>query len=614
MAQISQEQSLLSGLNNITAPNPAQTAQMQIQALSPIDRLGNELINKSIDIYCKDQQQKAINQAYTDASQGKFGTVAGITGANEAYNNIMNNIAPAKLVADAGTTLNNLYNTIKFDPNFNPHTATQQYAQGAKGLVDAYTHDNVPEQWKSQVSLTLQKQAMQYGIEMKNTSLERTLNMQTVQSIQAKDTLFKQITQASSLGNDGLAKELLTQYNNITTQGVASGQLTPLQGSAMQKQATDEITLQTALRTGQPIKDDPSLETKRLAINSQQQRAIEQAQVQSHFDFNNYLLNSVAGNQTKAPSQMTDEQYILANQAQTGNHYLTLAKNTDELGREQLFSQPSFMSLDPSIQRLVINQFHEHTAKLSSNPDIALGLEGKSLVEIGNALVLNKIPLSDISKTQRFTEFQNVYQTDQIGAIKAMKSEAGQYAQSFLSKMGVKDSASLSIDKVTDDPIYMAGIVSTNSARSFKPSEYSENIIEAMNNLSPEAQKSITQYANTYSKINKSIPLEDVVKTRFSTVKLGGNRTFVYNEDAPILEDVNNRKAISQFISKKYNIDSKSLFDHSIQLNIQGNAYNILDTNKRIIGSIPRDSLRLLPSPSYFERKKHAITDFFGDN
>lgn len=522
MAQIPQEQSLLSRLNtNVSFNNPVQTAQMQIQALSPINKLGNELINKGVEIYSKDQQQKAINQAYTDASQGKFSTVAGITGANEAYNSIMNNVAPAIMASKAGSQLDSLYNTIKLDPNFNPATATQQYATGAKGIIDAYTHDNVPEQWKSQVSLTMQKQAMQYGVQMNNEALNRTLNAQATEALQAKDTLMMQITQASRLGNDGLANDLLTQYNSIVTQGVVANKWSPLQANSMLKNAQDEIKLQTAIRIGQPITDDQSLESKRLAIYGQQQRAIEQSQVQNHFDFNNYLLNKVAGNPTQAPVQMTDEQVILSQQADTANTYFNRAKSMNPAQQDRLLTDPNFLSLSSPMRQMVQNNLATFTKLKQVNDFRILGLDENTpfSIRLSEGMKYGLTPDQLITSQEKAKIELQFIQNPTLAYDSLIKTTTPQFAEYYTKKLAFKadkPNPALIIPSAKQDNDYMVGLSIDGAMPNFT-AKTAPDMYSALNNqeIPSMMNLAIVNRIGTGLKANPLMDYDTAFKSRY---------------------------------------------------------------------------------------------------
>lgn len=595
---------------NIQMPNPVSTAQINNQSISAIDKVGDQLINKGVNVYAQGQQQKAISQAYQDAAEGKYGTVSGITGANKEYNQIMNNIAPSIMVSQAGAQLDTLYKTMAQDPNFDPKTVTQKYAIGAKGIIDAYTHDNVPDQWKSQVSLTMQKQAMQYGVEMNSTVLQRIINQQTAASLASKDELFKQITQASSIGNDGLANDLHVQYNNIVDQGILANKFTPLQGNAMKKEAGDEIKLQSAIRSGKAITDDPALESRRLSLYSQQQRGIEQAQIQSHYDFSRLITGTVAGGNPPLPAQMTDEQYIQYSQAKIGANYLAIAKNSSD--REKVFNSAGFRSLEPAVQGMVKSQFVEHKAKISSNPDIALNLGNSNIQQIGNIMAASNIPLSGITKTQRFIALNNQMQVDPISTIKQIQKEGGQYTPFILSKMKVNNGQSLTIAGAIDDQSYLSGLVNKD-AKGFTDKELSKgkSAISAINTTMPETQQAISQYINVKKAGNSALSYDDIFHSRFDTVGIGNNKSVVYKEDASILTHTPNIKYLAGSIAKKYSLPAdkvtNAIKEHGLQLSPAGDAYYVVNSKGEIVAGVPRSALSKLHEATTFEKIKDKL-------
>lgn len=595
---------------NIQMPNPVTAAEMNNKSISAIDTVGNKLIDKGIDIYSDEQKQGAISQAYKDASEGKYGTVSGITGANKEYNKIMNNIAPSIMVSQVGSQLENLYKTMSQDPNFDPATATQKYAVGAKGIIDAYTHDSVPDEWKSQVSLTMHKQAMQYGIEMNSTVLQRITNQQTSASLASKDELFKQITQASSIGNTGIANDLHAQYNNIVDQGILANKFTPLQGNAMKKEAGDEIKLQSAIRSGKAITDDPSLESRRLSLYSQQQRSIEQSQIQNHYDFSRLITGTVAGDGTSPPAQMTDEQYIQYNQAKTGANYLAIAKNSPD--REKVFNSAGFRSLEPAVQGMVKSQFDNHVAKLSSNPDIALNLGDSNLQQIGNIMTAGNVPLSGISKTQRFIALNNQMQVDPIGAIKRIQQEGGNYTPFILSKMKVNNGQSLAIAGAVDDQSYLSGLTNKD-AKGFTTKELTNGAkaIQSISSTMPETQQAISQYMNVKKAGNSSASYDDIFHSRFDTVSMGSSKFVVYKEDAGVLSHPANVKYLAASIANKYSLPADKITDaikeHGLQLSPAGDAYYVVNSKGEIVAGVPRSALSKLHEATGFEKIKDTL-------
>jgi hypothetical protein len=591
MAQIPQDDNLLNGLNtNISFNNPAQTAQMQMQSLSPIAKLGNELINKGVEIYSKDQQQKAITQAYKDAAQGKFSTVAGITGANEAYNNIMNNIAPAIMASKAGNQLDALYNTIKLDPNFNPATATQQYAKGAKGIIDAYTHDNVPEQWKSQVSLTMQKQAMQYGVQMNNDALNRTLNVQNMEALQAKDALMSQITKAASLGNDGLANDLLGEYKTIVMQGVFANKWSPFQANTMQKNAEDEIKLQSALIKGTAITNDPALESKRLAIYGQQQRAIEQSQAQNHFDFNNFLLNKVSGNPVDAPIQMTDEQVMLSQQADTANSYFNRAKAMDPEQQSKLLIDPNFLSLSSPMRQMVQNNLATFTKSKQTNDFRILGLDENTpfSVRLSDGIKYGMTPDQLITPQEKAKIELQFIQNPTAAYDNLIKITTPQFAEYYTKKLAFKadkPNPALLIPSAKQDSDYMSGLSIDGSMPNFT-AKAAPDMWKALNNQEIPAMMNLaivnrigvglkanplmdydTAFKNRYTNDNGILEKGDekirypnnamAIAKKLSTNNADINKIANTIEDGTVYPDYKN----NQYIFRKGSFEAKVAFD-----------------------------------------------------
>ena len=594
----------IGSLSGLQTQSPVGLANAKANALNPVSKIGDAMVDKGVSLIEKQQQRKAINQAYEDAAAGKFGTISGLTGANETYNAVMDKVAPAVITSKANNQLEELYNSIKSSPNFNPATATQEFAKGAKSIISTYQGDSLPENWRGEIGINLQKMGMQYGLQMNKDVLSSIVSQQTSAALQAKDDLFKQITQAASLGNTGLAHDLNQQYSTLVQQGITAGYISPKQANNMMQDAKDEMQLQGAIRSGVPIADNPQLEAKRLSIYSQQQKAIEVNQLQNHYDFNAYLTKSVLGIGGQPPAQMSDEQIMQVRQASQASSYLSIAKN----GNTNVLSSAGFLSLDHGIQSLVKSQLIDHEVKKSSNPDIALGMQGKGLGQIANAMVVNNMPLKDITKTQRFVQLQNAYATDPVNTIKAIQAEAGPYSQQVLSKMGVKDGASLAIDKVTNDPVYLSGLSSANSARTFRPKDYDGNTIDAMNNMGPNSQQAVQQYVHTYSKANPTMKLKDIIATKFDNTKINGHRTYVYNEDAPILNDSDNIAKIKNTVAKSSGINPADLDGARFALNIQGNSYNVIDSNNRLVGVVHRsDIAKLPPKKSLFERVKDAL-------
>jgi hypothetical protein len=523
MAQIPQEQSLLSGLNtNIAFNSPVQTAQMQVQSLAPINKVGDALVNKGADIYSKNQQQKAINQAYQDASEGKFSTVAGITGANEKYNDIMNNLAPASMVSEAGVLLDGLYNKIKSDPNFNTKTAVKQYSDTAKGIVDSYTSNKVPEQWKSQVNFTIQKQAMQYGMQMSDEVVKREVNSQTLKALNDKDILFKQITQASSFGNDGLAHDLLGQYNTIIDQGVIANKWSAEQANSMQKKASDEIILQRHIRSGQPITDDPSLENKRLERYGQQQRAIAQLQAQNHFDFNNYLLNKVAGNATQPPVQMTDEQVILSQQADTASTYFNRARSMNTEQQNRLFTDPNFLSLSSPMQQMVKNNLEKFTKSKQVNDFRILGLDENTpfSVRLSEGTQAGLTPDQLLTAQEKAKVELQFIQNPTQAYDNLVKTTTPQFAEYYTKKLAFKadrPNPALIIPSAKLDNDYMVGISIGGEAPSFT-AKTAPDMYKALDNqeVPPMMNLAIVNRIGVGLKANPLMDYDTAFKSRYT--------------------------------------------------------------------------------------------------
>lgn len=558
MAQLPQDLSLLSGLNtNVAFNNPVQTAQMQVQALAPLNQIGETLTKQGMQIYSHNQQQAAIQQAYQDAAAGKFSTVAGITGPNQEYNKIMDNLAPAIMASKAGTQLDDLYNKIQLDPNFNPATASQQYAQSAKGIIDAYTQESVPERWKSAVSLTIQKQAIQHGIQMNNTVLQRILSVQTAESLQAIDALKSQITQAASLGNDGLANELLAQRNNAIKQGVNAGVITPLQANSWQKEGADEIKLQTALRTGQAITDDAALETKRLSIYSQQQKAIEVSQLQAGFLYEEYLTRLMHGENPQSPVQGFSNQQeaynarakYLYSQKQTDaanarnssiqqheelakitgqyfnlfktlslNDRLNIKTNNLDLLPEQYREQASlFKQLPAQYQNTILQNLKEYDNLINTAPVEALGLPSLDFSQTNSVdinhraanIIANGSKIENIATADELKHLVRISSQNMALADNLIASNYGRYApivRDKLAKMQPIEALGYTVSNTSVIPkplrdAYVNKPASTNLLKNNWVNKnlnkaFGNNYFAALQNLTPQEQINMVAYIN----------------------------------------------------------------------------------------------------------------------
>lgn len=492
MAQIPQSENLLQQIGQITPTSPVATAQMETQATSAIGQLGGALVKESTSLYDKANQKKAIQQAYEDASQGRFNTLSGLTNADEAYNKVMQNLAPSILVSKAGEQLQGLYNTIKSSPNFNPTTATQQYADGAKGIIDAYLHESVPEQWRAQVDLTLHKQAMQYGAQMADDALQSHIRMQTFTSLQSQNDLLKQITQASSIGNYNLANDLLTNRNNIIEQGVVAGMISPFQAQSLKKEGSDELRLQQSLRSGVPIKDDPELESKRLSLLNQRQKEIEQSQLQNHFDFNQYILNKVAGNDMPYKGMLTDEQIIVDQQATRANNYFKIARGLTQEQQNNLFTDPNFMSLPSGMQNMVRSNLSEMVKTKKANDFTSLGLDENTpfAVRLSEGFKNGLKPDQLLTKAE-----QNQFQLEFIAnpsvaynnLVQKTTPQFAEYYSKQLAFKADKPNPALIIPSAKKDNDYMAGLSIDGGAPVFNKKQAPEMHEALSNPLIPSA-------------------------------------------------------------------------------------------------------------------------------
>ncbi len=303
------EQQLLPQLNiNVNTDTPVTVARAQANATAPISDVASTLLNIGTNAISYDQQQKAIKQAYTDAMNGKFSTIDGLTSGNRAYNEVINNIAPSIVADKANSNLKALQDSILYSKDFNPTTAVQQYADGSKKIIDAYLQ-NTPTKWNGQVGLLLNKQALQYGDTIKTQATKSVFNQQIADSLTAANNYMQSITEAAKSGFTGQAQDLNAQRNNLIDNALTAGLISPETAYSFRKQGSDEIKLQDALRSGTPIADDDQLEARRLSLYNQQQRDVEVAQLQNGFSYKEYLERLSNGEHPNIPIQgFTDEQ------------------------------------------------------------------------------------------------------------------------------------------------------------------------------------------------------------------------------------------------------------------------------------------------------------------
>lgn len=440
--------------NNVTV-NPVQTAAMQVNALSGLDKIGNTLINKGLEYYSDSQQQKAIKQAYDDALAGKFSTVSGITGPNKQYNDIMNQVAPAIMTAQSGEQLKQAYDKISSDPNFNPNTAVQQYAEVSGKVTNQYL-SGVPEQWRSEVGLTIQKQAASYGAKMQNNVLQSNFNQQATVSLQSINDLHAQATNQARNGNLELANKLNEQANNIVHQGINIGTISPASGATIMQNAKVNVLTQGLLAHGvmevpkniEGVSQDErdSIQSKVLAYRQQDDHSVAANQLMHGWSEEKYFMQLANGEHPPTPLGLSQEQYARAqgkeysyqlymedaqnktNQyQQVGNIVNNVGFMTpdqraafeyapDKLPEHLQDVHRQYSELDPKSQALALRNIKEKNNVLNSAPVTLLNLEDKNGDERASTLSAYGIPVSKGVTNNEVNDMLSKLTTPQVDA------------------------------------------------------------------------------------------------------------------------------------------------------------------------------------------------------
>lgn len=218
----------LDNLGNEQFTSPITTLLLQQREDQTIGNIGSILSNVGLNMYSKLQSQEAINQAYNDASQGKFNSIPSITGANQQYNQVMQQLAPSILASKSGSLFEQYYNQVRTNPNFNPQTAVQDYTNGVAPIVAKYM-DNIPDEWKGRVGLLVNQQATNYGVKLAQDVVQNNYNNAKLSSLQSIQDLTTQRDNANQSGNYSLANSLQEQLNNNLQASQNAGFISPEQ-------------------------------------------------------------------------------------------------------------------------------------------------------------------------------------------------------------------------------------------------------------------------------------------------------------------------------------------------------------------------------------------------
>jgi len=607
--------------------NVAQTAnvsagQITEQATSKLGNIlnnfGSSIVDKAGAVLGAQNAQRDMEEQerlIAQGAQGKFNKTNDIVAFfapsyAKAYDSHVDAIAKPIISSEVNTQISNIANVIKANSDIpNAHKPQVLSEQLNRSLPDILS--NIDSGYRTEVGSMAYSQAGQEVSKMATYSADIAIKQQFVDSIGAKDKL-------SILANKSVniheANNYLAQIKQIDDANLKAGVITPLQYKKTQDEYKTNILSQQAINAG--ITDvakfassngitltkemEDSIQLSVDTHYSRQQKEIEIQQIRNHFDMDKFILDTVAGVPTQKPEIMTDEQVIKYEQAQRGSKYLSIAKNVSPESRERLFQSSGFMSLPASTKSLVEAQFREHQDRVSTNPDIAYNLQNSNLQDIGNAFMSNGVKLEDFKKTQRFRVLHNNMQIDPINTIKQIQQEAGQYTPFILNQMDIKNGKSLAIENAIDDPSYLAGLISTEPSRPFKDKEINHDKLSAINSTLPETQQAIQQYIDVKRKGDVTATYDSVFDSKFKVLEINGSKSVVYNNDKDILRNENNIKNISEVVAKKYNITSDKVDDairnYGLQLSPKGNAYYIVDSNKQIVGGVPRSYIKTLPT------------------
>lgn len=634
---------------NVNLKPNEETLQSQRQFYNKVSNIGENIYNK----YAPEAgKQDALNKYVENLSKGAAGDyshISNFTPYGEAYNKVMDKLAPMVLASDGESTINQLSKNILNDQNILYPYKVQAFANIVKTKIDEDLK-NTPKEYQASVALMLNRQAndsqnnlishvatveashQQYDVLNSINNIVTLSN--SASNINDSFLYAQQIKEAAEASiNVGVTPE---RANNIIDNSMAQifGKWNNQQIKIFNDSLPDNLKL-----SSKQIEDASNYYIKQY---NTEQTTKKNYELQNHYSQAKHIVELSHGINNPAPYPQTDEE-IAQNQAAIARYRTSFLDSPEDIKKEQQAREAgnlanTFKSLQPiqawylstgnlnelknslgeeqynvlsqqinnfskapvQVQNSTMAYIRKYEADIKYDPVQNLELEGKSPAVIYNSQLERGLQPKMLSNSQ-LSVYVPQYQQDRINTINKINNDYGEFAPIAIKQIA-KQTNELGItipDKNILNEYLLSKNIQTPTPRFNINKLSSDKITSTLSTLDANTRDWINEVVPAISKIRNESPND--VLTNLFTLK---NGNFVYKEDEHIL-DKNFRENIAKYINTENS--SKVLPYAIIKLDPINNVYNIYSENNELYYTIPKKNMDNIHGKSLVERISEAF-------
>lgn len=583
-----------------------------------LNGLGGQLENTAeIDL----GKQQALADAGSELSKGAAGHyshVSNFTPYGKAYNQVIDQIAPAVLSSNIGTQLQQLQQAIKLD-NTPVGQKVQEFAEKSKEIISNASSGIDPE-WRDEVVSLLYKQAAQEQSSLVSYIGSIQTQQQIFEAYKSLNQLNVMAQDAAGSGNLELSKDYINQINNVLESAIGSGLYTATQARSLLHSSIMQNFEQAARTKGMgavnqinaSLNDGFKLtgteldQLKEAADNQflEQQKDIRLQQLKAGYDFQSDMAQAY-NNQISAPRMALDaQQMITFNEAATAGRLRQSLLNMAPQEQAQAVQKKDFSSLPEAWQNKLAADVARVNRQIDEDPINALSLQDaagdkRAAVLESRGFNINQIA-NKIASAQEIIQMTRAYQADPAGTINNIAQKYGAWAPAVVNKIA-KANNEYGLMSMTDQNMvrnYLLGKSLPGDDVRLNVDKLNDDAKTTLAALPLNTQIFIKDYIGKVGKAAPYIKANDLLNSIFNF----NDGSFTYNADAAIT--TNEGKAqLAKMVGTENalaNIDkSRIVFDP------MSNVYNIIPADStQPIYSISRNNTSQIQAQTMLDKIK----------
>lgn len=637
---------------NVDLKPGAQILEAQRELYGKVQSVSQGIYDKYAPIAGKKAAMDKFVDNLDKGEAGDYSHISQFTPYGEAYNKVMDKLAPMVLSSNGEALINEFSKNILNDTSIPYSEKVQEFASKSKQTISDYLK-NIPDEHRASVALMLNRQAS----DSQNNIIS---HVATVQASQQQYSALESINQISKLADSATnINQSFQYYQQVKSSAEASLALgvTPERVENIIKNAGSQIFGRwnnqeiTAFNESLPEADKLSSEQIEGASNyytkqyNVEQTAIKQYELQHQYSQEKHIVELSHGINNPAPYPQTDIE-IAENQAASSRYRLSFLDSPAEIKQEDdarnagnfantfksflpmqnymlstgdldglKKSMPeeqynnfesqiqSFLRAPVRVQNSTMSYLRQYENDIKYDPVKNMGLEGKSPAIIYQSQLERGLTPVMMSKA-KLAEYALRYTQDPIGAVNGLNNDYGMYS-SLASKQLAKQTGDLGVT-ISDPNVRNEYLLSKSlniQPGRFNISKIKADVSATLSTLPDNTKTWINQVIPALSKTRQESP-NDILNDLF--VLRDGN--FVYKNDEHILSS-SYREQLGKYIGSQ-NSD-KILPQSTIQLDPINNVYNIYGSNKELYYTVTKEEVDNLHSKSLIDNLKDKLFNNF---